>query len=51
MGEDFEINFFYFLFEISFFVKIEKKKHNLNKSSSKAFLSKFYKLGNEVETC
>ena len=25
MGEDFEIYFFYFLFEISFFVKIEKK--------------------------
>ena len=50
MGEDFEIHFLNFLFENAFFVKIEKK-HNLNKSSSKAFLSKIYKLGNEVETC
>ena len=25
MGEDFEIVFFYFLFGLSFFVKIEKK--------------------------
>ena len=30
MGEDFEISFFSFLFEISFFVKIEKKNTQSN---------------------
>ena len=50
MGEDFEIIFFIFCLKFHFLLKL-KKKHNLNKSSSKAFLSKIYKLGNEVETC
>ena len=44
MVEDFEIIFFSFCSKFHFFVKIEKK-NILNKSSSKAFLSKIYKLG------